>query len=152
MPPADLLGMATSTPHNHDTTERVERYERERIVERPAVTTPAASNVNVGPPTVATTSTVWTVTRVVTLVFTVLEVLLLIRFILKLTGANANQPLVSGLYGVTEPLVRPFQGIFPEPAGPPVLDLAALLAVVFFVLIAALVVALVRAITSARAS
>jgi len=140
--------MATSAPHDHDSTERVERNERERIIERPA----AASNVNVGPPTVATTSTVWTVTRVVTLVFTVLEVLLLIRFILKLTGANANQPLVSGLYGVTEPLVRPFQGIFPEPAGPPVLDLAALLAVVFFVLIAALVVALVRAITSARAS
>jgi len=138
-------------PRDHDTTERVERYERERIVERPAVTTPAASNVNVGPPTVATTSTVWTVTRVVTLLFTVLEVLLLIRFILKLMGANANQPLVSGLYQVTEPLVRPFQGIFPEPAGPPVLDLAALLAVVFFFLIAALVVALVRAITVARA-
>ena len=144
--------MATSAPHDHDTTERVERYEREGIVERPAVTTPAASNVNVGPPTVATTSTVWTVTRVVTLLFTVLEVLLLIRFILKLMGANANQPLVSGLYQVTEPLVRPFQGIFPEPAGPPVLDLAALLAVVFFFLIAALVVALVRAITSARAA
>ena len=144
--------MSTSAPRDHDTTERVERYERERIVERPAVTTPAASNVNVGPPTVATTSTVWTVTRVVTLLFTVLEVLLLIRFILKLMGANANQPLVSGLYQVTEPLVRPFQGIFPEPAGPPVLDLAALLAVVFFFLIAALVVALVRAITSARAA
>ena len=145
--------MATSAPHDHDTTERVERYERERIVERPAVTTPAASNVNVGPTTTAAaTNTVWAVTRVVTLLFTVLEVLLLLRFVLKLMGANANQPLVSGLYGVTEPLVRPFQGIFPEPAGPPVLDLAALLAVVFFFLIAALIVALVRAITSARAA
>src|SRR5438876_4320452 len=152
MPPADLLGMATSAPHDHDTTERVERYERERIVERPAVTTPAASNVHVGPTTTAATNTVWAVTRVVTLLFTVLEVLLLLRFVLKLMAANANQPLVSGLYGVTEPLVRPFQGIFPEPAGPPVLDLAALLAVVFFFLIAALVVALVRAITSARAA
>ena len=145
--------MATSAPHDHDTTERVERYERERIVERPAVTTPAASNVNVGPTTTAAaTNTVWAVTRVVTLLFTVLEVLLLLRFVLKLMGANANQRLVSGLYGVTEPLVRPFQGIFPEPAGPPVLDLAALLAVVFFFLIAALIVALVRAITSARAA
>jgi len=143
--------MATSAPHDHDTTERVERYERERIVERPAA--PAASNVNVGPTTTAAaTNTVWAVTRVVTLLFTVLEVLLLLRFVLKLMGANANQPLVSGLYGVTEPLVRPFQGIFPEPAGPPVLDLAALLAVVFFFLIAALIVALVRAITSARAA
>ena len=132
--------MASSTPHDHNTTERVERVERERIVERPVSSTGPA----------ATTSTVWTVTRVVTLLFTVLEVLLLLRFILKLTGANAQQALVAGLYSATEPLVRPFQGIFPEPAGPAVLDLAALLAVVFFFLIAALIVALVRAITSAR--
>ena len=147
--------MARSAPHNdHDTTERVERYERERIVERPAYTTPAStSNVNVGPTAVvARNDAVWAVTRIVALLFTVLEVLLLLRFILKLFGANANQPLVSGLYRITEPLVRPFQGIFPEPAGPPALDLAALLAVAFFFLIAALIVAVVRAITAPRAT
>jgi len=143
--------MATSAPRDHDTTERVEHYERERIVERPANTAPAA-NVNVGPTTaaVATNDPVWTVTRVIVLLFTVLEVLLLLRFVLKLFGANAHQPLVSGLYEITEPLVRPFQGIFPEPSGPPVLDLAALLSVAFFFLIAALIVALVRAITANR--
>jgi uncharacterized protein YggT (Ycf19 family) len=144
--------MATSAPRpDHDTTERVDRYERERIA-RPSYMPPAASNVNVGPTTatVARNDAVWTVTRVVTLLFTVLEVLLLLRFVLKLFGANANQPLVSGLYRITEPLVRPFQGIFPEPSGPPALDLAALLAVAFFFLIAALIVALVRAITSPR--
>ena len=145
--------MARSAPRNdHDTTERVERYERERVIERPAYTSPAsASNVNVGPTTaVARNDAVWAVTRIVTLLFTVLEVLLLLRFVLKLFGANANQPIVSGLYRITEPLVRPFQGIFPEPAGPPALDLAALLAVAFFFLIAALVVAIVRAVTSPR--
>jgi len=145
--------MARSAPRNdHDTTERVERYERERVIERPASTSPAsASNVNVGPTSaVARNDAVWAVTRIVTLLFTVLEVLLLFRFVLKLLGANANQPLVSGLYRITEPLVRPFQGIFPEPAGPPALDLAALLAVAFFFLIAALVVAIVRAVTSPR--
>lgn len=146
--------MATSTPRNdHDTTQRVERYERERMVERPVYTAPASgSNVNVGPTTavVARNDAVWAVTRIVTLLFTVLEVLLLLRFILKLFGANANQALVSGLYRITEPLVRPFQGIFPEPSGPPALDLAALLAVAFFFLIAALIVAIVRAITSPR--
>ena len=144
--------MATSAPRpDHDTTERVDRYERERIV-RPAFTAPGASNVNVGPttPTIARHDSVWTVTRVVTLLFTVLEVLLLLRFALKLFGANANQALVSGLYRITEPLVRPFQGIFPEPSGPPALDLAALLAVAFFFLIAALIVALVRAITAPK--
>jgi len=144
--------MATSAPRDHDTTERVDRSERERTVERPASTPPASSNVNVGPTTttVPRNEAVWTVTRVVTLLFTVLETLLLLRFVLKLFGANANQPLVSGLYRITEPLVRPFQGIFPEPSGPPALDLAALLAVAFFFLVAALIVALVRAITANR--
>jgi uncharacterized protein YggT (Ycf19 family) len=144
--------MATPAPRDHDTTERVDRSERERIVERPANTPLASANVNVGPTTAtaARNDPVWTVTRVVTLLFTVLEVLLLLRFVLKLFGANAQQPLVSALYGITEPLVRPFQGIFPEPSGPPAVDLAALLAVAFFFLIGALVVALVRAITANR--
>ena len=93
---------------------------------------------------------VWTVTSVVTLLFTVLEVLLLLRFVLKLAGANAQQPLVAALYGITEPLARPFQGIFPEPQGFPVLDIPALLAIVFLFLVGALIVALVRAITASR--
>jgi uncharacterized protein YggT (Ycf19 family) len=138
-----------------DTTQRVDHYERERIIERPApYVAPGASNVNVGPSTgatVATNNAVWVVARVVTLLFTVIEVLLLFRFALKLLGANAQQPLVDGLYRVTEPLVRPFQGIFPQPQGAAI-DLAALLAVVFFFLLAALVVAIVRAITGSRAS
>jgi uncharacterized protein YggT (Ycf19 family) len=129
--------------HHDPPTERVERVEH---VERDAVVTPSATNVNVGG-TSATTAPVWTVTRVVTLFFTVLEVLLVFRFAFKITGANSNQPLIAMLYGVTEPLVRPFQGIFPEPPGPPVLDLAALLAILFLFLIAALIVAVVRAIT-----
>lgn len=146
--------MATLDRRDHDTTERVDRVERERVVERPGIVTPAASNanVNVGPSGAPATrnDAVWAVTSVVTLLFTVLEVLLLLRFVLKLLGANQNQPLVAGLYRITEPLVRPFQGIFPEPPGPPALDLAALLAVGFFFLIAALVVAIVRAITVKR--
>ena len=113
--------------------------------------TPAASNVNVGGGRAGPTP-VWTVTSVVTLFFTVLEVLLLLRFILKIAGANANQALVAALYRITEPLTRPFQGIFPEPAGPPVLDVPALLAIVFLFLVGALIVALVRAITTPRAT
>lgn len=108
---------------------------------------PAASNVNVGS---RTPTTIWTATNVVTLVFTVLEVLLLLRFVFKLTGANSNQPLIAALYGATEPLVRPFQGIFPEPQGPPVLDIAALLSITFLFLVALLIVALVRAITDPK--
>lgn len=133
--------------HDDHPTERVERVERvEQVRDRPVMTTtPSAANVNVG--TTVRPSPVWSVTSVVTLFFTVLEVLLLLRFIFKIAGANANQALVAALYGITEPLCRPFQGIFPEPSGPLVLDVAALLAIVFLFLIGALIVALVRAIT-----
>lgn len=140
-------GMTTTQRDDHP-TERVERVERyEQVRERPLATTPAAANVNVGP---RAATSVWTATNVVTLVFTVLEVLLLLRFVFKLTGANSNQPLIAALYGATEPLVRPFQGIFAEPQGPPVLDIAALLAIAFLFLVALLIVALVRAITNPR--
>ena len=138
----------TTTPHDDHPTERVERVERyEQVREVPVTTRPAAANVNVGS---GSATSVWTATNVVTLIFTVLEVLLLLRIVFKLTGANSNQPLIAALYGATEPLVRPFQGIFPEPQGPPVLDIAALLSIVFLFLVALLIVALVRAITNPK--
>jgi uncharacterized protein YggT (Ycf19 family) len=138
----------TTTQRDDHPTERVERVERyEQIREGPVTRTPTAANVNVG---ARGATSVWTATNVVTLIFTVLEVLLLLRFFFKLTGANANQALVRALYGVTEPLVRPFQGIFPEPQGPPVLDIAALLSIAFLFLIGLLIVGLVRAITNPR--
>lgn len=93
----------------------------------------------------------WTTSRVTALVFTVIEVLLLIRFLGKLFGANADQGFVSAIYGITEPLVAPFRGIFAQPAGTPVVEIAALLSIIFFVLIAALVVAIVRAFTGKHA-
>src|SRR5437667_11958885 len=80
----------------------------------------SSANVNVsGAP--AAVASIWTVTRVIALVFTVLEVLLLFRFAFKLLGANADQPFVSAIYGITVPLVGPFRGNFAQPAGHPVL-------------------------------
>jgi uncharacterized protein YggT (Ycf19 family) len=129
--------------HNdHVRTERIEHIEH---IDRTVPGAVPSTNVSVGPTAVANDPVV-AVTRVLTLIFTVLEVLLFLRFTLKLLGANIGQPLVAGLYGITEPLVRPFQGIFPEPRAPIVIDLAALMAVLFLFLVAALIVALVRAI------
>jgi uncharacterized protein YggT (Ycf19 family) len=85
---------------------------------------------------------------VIALALTVLETLLLTRFVLSLFGANADQPLVSLVNGVTGPFVAPFQGIFGQPPG---VDVAAILAVLFFLLLGALVVAGVRAVTGRRA-
>lgn len=134
--------------HDEHPTERVERVEHVHDG-TPRATYPAGQQVNVAGTRIA--SPVWSVTSVVTLVFTVLEVLLLLRFTFKLARANANQPLIQALYGATEPLTRPFQGIFPEPPAPIVVDVPALLAILFLFLIGALIVALVRAITTPRA-
>ena len=133
--------------HDEHPTERIERVEHEHIIPAAA----AAPNVNVGGTTAAPARPVWTVTSVVVLLFTVLEVLLLLRFMFKLMGANGGQPLVAALYGVTDPLIRPFQGIFPITDSPPIVEIPALLAIVFLFLVAALIVALVRAITVPRA-
>jgi YggT family protein len=114
-----------------------------------SATTQRPANVNVSTAAPRDTS-IWTASRVIALVFTVLEVLLLVRFTLKLLGANADQPLASAIYGITEPLVAPFRGMLAQPAGTPVVEVATLLSVVFFVLIAALSVAIVRAVTGRR--
>ena len=115
-----------------------------------ATPSPSRSSTNVNVSTEPADRSIWTANRVIALVFTVLEVLLLVRFTLKLLGANAEQALVSAIYGITEPLVAPFRGIFAQPAGTPVVEIASLLSIVFFVLLAALIVAIVRAVTGKR--
>lgn len=140
--------MTIDPPRPSDDTDRttvVERVETRVDERRPSVAAPR-TNVNAAP----VAHPVWTLTRVLALVFTVLEVLLLFRFLLKVFGANQSQPLVAGLYGVTDPLVRPFEGIFAIPADSP-FDIAALLAIVFLFLVAALIVALVKAIAGRTA-
>ena len=115
----------------------------------PKMSTPATS-VNVST-TSGSSSSMWTTSRVVALVFTIIEVLLLIRFTGKLLGANASQGFVAAIYGITEPFVAPFRGIFTQPEGTQMFEIASLLSVLFFVLVAALIVALVRAFTGKRA-
>jgi uncharacterized protein YggT (Ycf19 family) len=109
-----------------------------------------AANVNVST-TSSSISNMWTMSRVIALVFTVIEVLLLVRFVGKLLGANAAQGFVAAIYGITEPLVAPFRGIFTQPDGTQMFEIASLLSIIFFVLVAALILALVRAFTGKRA-
>jgi hypothetical protein len=48
-------------------------------------------------------------------IFGIVEALLLMRFILKLFGANAAAPFVNWIYETTSPLINPFVGAFPSP-------------------------------------
>jgi YggT family protein len=82
------------------------------------------------------------------LLYFVLDVicgLLIIRFILRLAGANPGTGFVNFIYALTNPLVAPFRGIFPGiSTGPGVVDWAALMAIIVYVLVIWLLLRLVR--------
>lgn len=66
-----------------------------------------------------------------------LEVAIGLRIAFKVLEANQSSGFVSFIYGLTEPFVRPFQGIFTDPASDgAVLDTAALMAMVIWALAA----------------
>src|SRR6266851_432402 len=75
--------------------------------------------------------------RTVYLIFGVIEVLLLIRFVLKGLGANADAGFAQLIYGITGPLVAPFVGLFGTPqANGAMLELHTLIALVIYGLVA----------------
>ena len=84
--------------------------------------------------------------RVLTLLGSVLAVLLAIRVILLLLVANQTNQVVDFVYGVTEPFVAPFRGIFAfelvQPGGGSVFDIAALVAFIGWLLIYLLLMAI----------
>jgi YggT family protein len=78
------------------------------------------------------------VTRAIYLIFGLIEVLLLIRFVLKALGANAEAGFAQLIYGMTAPLVAPFAGLFgtPQAASGATLELHTLIALVIYALVA----------------
>src|SRR3989442_14517074 len=75
----------------------------------------------------------------------VIDVLVGMRFFLKLFGASTASPFVSLVYGVTAPLVAPFRGIFPVGAERGfVFEPASLVALAVYPLVALGVVSLIR--------
>ena len=81
------------------------------------------------------------ITRAIYLLFGLIEALLVIRFVLKALGANAEAGFAQLIYGVTGPLVAPFMGLFgtPQAAGGSVLEVHTLIAIVIYALVAWLV-------------
>ncbi|HEY7202184.1 MAG TPA: hypothetical protein VIC57_18330 [Candidatus Dormibacteraeota bacterium] len=81
----------------------------------------------------------------------VLDVLVGLRFLLKLFGASTASPFVSLVYGLTAPLVGPFQNIFPvSGTGAFVFEPASLVALVIYPLIALGAVSLIRILSRRR--
>ncbi len=82
---------------------------------------------------------------VVYYILNIIEALLVIRFILKLLGANAASGFVSGIYAVTEPLMAPFRGIFATPSAQgSVLEWSTIIAMIIYALVAYGIVQLLR--------
>lgn len=87
------------------------------------------------------------ITILVSFFFGVIEILLAFRIILRLLGANFNAEFASWVLDNTDPLVAPFEGIFPSPslASTFVIDTAAIFALIVYAVIAFLLGELVEA-------
>jgi uncharacterized protein YggT (Ycf19 family) len=143
-----------------DETRVVERQtyvERERPADPEPVgyvppAQPAGSQVNVnsGPAYVERTAPgpLYWARRVLTLLFGILVALIGLRIVLLLLVANESNSLVNFIYDVSEPFVAPFRGIFSmdtvSPGGGSVLDVAAVVALIGWLLIYVLLMAILR--------
>ena len=77
------------------------------------------------------------VTQAIYLIFGIVEALLVIRFVLKLLGANPEVGFASLIYRLSTPLVAPFVGLFGTPQmNGMVLELETLVAIVVYGLVA----------------
>jgi hypothetical protein len=77
------------------------------------------------------------ISQLVYWVFGLVEALILIRFALKLLGANQNAGFAEFIYGVTYPLVLPFVGLFGTPqARGSVLELHSIVALIMYAVVA----------------
>ncbi|HEX5414444.1 MAG TPA: YggT family protein, partial [Chloroflexota bacterium] len=75
--------------------------------------------------------------HLISLIFGCIEVLIGIRVVLHLIGANAANPFASFVYGVSSFFLAPFFGLVGSPAaGRYVLEIPSLVAIVVYALIA----------------
>jgi hypothetical protein len=76
-------------------------------------------------------------TQLVWLLFGMLEVLIALRIVLRLIGANAANPVAALIYGFTNLFLFPFLGLVGTPAaGGMVLEISSVIAMVVYALIA----------------
>jgi len=142
-----------------DDTRVVERQtyvERERPAAEPypvPAQQPAGSQVNVnssngGYAEPAGPGPLAYVRRILSLLFGILAIMLGLRILLLLFVANESNNIVEFVYNVTEPFVAPFRGIFSfdqvTPGGGSVFDVAAVVALIGWLLIYLLLMAILR--------
>lgn len=97
-----------------------------------------------------------TIARIVTFLFGILQALLVLRIVLLLLVANEGNDLVAFVLGATDPFVEPFRGMFQldQVSGDQgsVLDVAAIVALIGWTLLEAVILAAIRIFTRDRAT
>ena len=77
------------------------------------------------------------INQVIYFIFGVINVLLALRFVLLLLGANTASAFVRLVYGLSQPFVLPFQGIFGEPTfDASVIEWSSLVGIIVYSLVA----------------
>lgn len=129
------------TPVDPPVNPPVDPYVRDTSV-RSTVQSTEATSIPARPESMATAA------RVVTFAFGILQALLILRIVLLLLVANPGNDVVALILNVTDPFVEPFRGMFAldrvgDSEGS-VFDLAALVALIAWTLIEALILAAMR--------
>jgi uncharacterized protein YggT (Ycf19 family) len=126
---------------HHEVATPGDRVIREEVVQRPVtrvdyVDEAVSDNLTIDH-VVARRALLDRVSSVIWFVVGMLEIAIGLRVVFRLLEANQSSGFVTFIYNVTEPFVRPFQGIFTDPASEgDVLDTAALLAMVIWAVVA----------------
>jgi len=86
------------------------------------------------------------ISGVISFVIAVIAILIAIRLVLKLLAASTESSFTNFVYGITNPLVGPFQGILGTPASGngSVFELSSLLAIAIYLLVGWLLTRLVQ--------
>jgi len=164
--PVQPVQPAAYEPITREPVDDTDVVERQTYVERPvdpgyvppAAAAPVAQqpvNVNAAPAYVGEPAYVDTgpgplywARRILSLLFGILFVLLALRIVLLLLIANESNDIVNFIYNITEPFVAPFRGMFQfdvvAPGNGSVFDFAAVVALIGWLLIYLLIMAILR--------
>jgi hypothetical protein len=122
--------------------------DEERVVVQessPAASSPVSDRQTVVAETVRRTpSGAETARRVVVFIFGIVQLLIGLRIVLLLLGADRSNALVRGIYDLSAVLIAPFEGILKTDAvgrGGSVLDVAALVALVGWTVLELIIIA-----------
>ncbi len=86
---------------------------------------------------------------IINVVSGIVEILLSLRLLLKILGANPAAPFVSWVYVTSQPLLQPFLGMFPSPNidGRFTIEFSTLFAIAVYAIIAYILIELLAAIS-----